>query len=98
MRLHELLNEGWADDFNKYRKLGQEPLKLAGHIAKGVLGGNKTKTVNNVNTPKQTKVPTLSSVLGNDATDVKTALDKIIAGQQLDSHNIQILKGLRNKL
>ena len=93
MKLKELICE--AGEFQKYRALGQKPWELAGHLA----GKAVDKIAGKGKTPSNTKpaMPTPKSKLGN-TTEAKTAIDRILKGEQLDSRNIQALKDLRQKL
>ena len=92
MKIIDLINEGkWAADFDRYRKMGQSPTQLATHVAKKAVGaatGNDTP----VKTPTRVK-----NTLG-DTTEIKSIIDQVINGQQLDSQSLQALKQFRRKL
>ena len=92
MKIIDLINEGkWADDFNRYRKMGQSPTQLATHVAKksvGAASGN-----DNTNSTQ----PRAKNNLG-DTTEIKSIIDQVINGQQLDSQSLQALKQFRRKL
>lgn len=90
MKLKELIAEGkWASDFQKYRQLGQNPLKLASHVAKRAVGATVGDTGSGGTVGK--------SSLG-DTTEIKGIIDRVLAGQTLDSQHLQALKVFRRKL
>lgn len=96
MKITELIVESgtkdsWASDFNRYRKMGQEPSQLVTHVAKKAMG---TDTENNTASASQ---PRSKTSLGN-TTEIKTILDNVIAGKQLDSQSLEALKQFRRKL
>jgi hypothetical protein len=92
MKIIDLINEGkWASDFDRYRKMGQSPTQLATHVAKKAVGaatGNdKTGSAR----------PQARNSLG-DTSEIKSIIDQVINGQQLDSRSLQALKQFRRKL
>ena len=94
MRIIDLINEGkWADDFNRYRKMGQNPTDLAKHAFDKAMGTTANKgTAQKTSAPVRTK-----SNLGNTS-EIKSIIDQILNGQQLDSQSLQTLKQFRRKL
>ena len=93
MKLRELIYE--AGEFQKYRALGQKPHQLVGHLAGKAVDKITRKTANSGNIKTSTDSP--KSTLGN-TTEAKTAIDRVLKGEQLDSRSIQALKELRRKL
>jgi hypothetical protein len=90
MKIVDLISEGkWASDFDRYRKMGQEPTQLATHLAKKVLGTDAKNSNTPVVQPKKS--------FGN-TTEIKSIIDQVISGQQLDSQSLQALKQFRKKL
>ena len=90
MKIVDLISEGkWASDFQRYRQLGQKPTQLATHVAKKALGSTSSKADSPADQPK--------SNLG-DTTEIKSIIDQVISGQQLDSQSLQALKQFRRKL
>lgn len=83
MKLKELLVEG---DFERYRKLGQNPLQLAKHV----MGRGNSSTAS-------TTPSTVTKKISASPESVE-ALDRVIAGEPLDSQHIQALKKLRKIL
>lgn len=90
MRINDLINEGkMASDFQRYRQMGQKPTQLATHVAKKAIGVTSGNTESPAAQPK--------NKLG-DTTEIKSIIDQVLNGQQLDSQSLQALKQFRRKL
>jgi hypothetical protein len=94
MRIIDLINESsMAADFQRYRQLGQKPTELIKHAASKVAGATPGQgTTTKVASPTRNK-----NNLG-DTTEIKSIIDQVIGGQQLDSQSLQALKQFRRKL
>jgi hypothetical protein len=94
MRIIDLINEGnMAADFQRYRQMGQKPTELIKHAAGKVVGAAPGQgTTSKVASPTRGK-----NNLG-DTTEIKSIIDQVIDGQQLDSQSLQALKQFRRKL
>jgi hypothetical protein len=90
MRINDLIIE--AGEFSRYRQLGQNPTQLAGHLIKKIAGNSDTAATQKTAAPVRTK-----NNLG-DTTEIKSIIDQVINGQQLDSQSLQALKQFRRKL
>jgi len=94
MRIIDLINEGkWSDDFNRYRKMGQNPTDLAKHAFDKVVG-----TTDNKGSAQKTAAPVRTKSNLGDTSEIKSIIDRVINGQQLDNQSLQALKQFRKKL
>jgi hypothetical protein len=94
MRITDLINEGkWASDFQRYRQMGQKPTELIKHAADKVIGSSPNKST----TPRRSASVRNKNTLG-DTSEIKSIIDQVIGGQQLDSQSLQTLKQFRRKL
>jgi hypothetical protein len=90
MKIVDLISEGkWAADFQRYRQMGQKPTQLATHVAKKAIGA----TTGQADSPKAQPKNNLG-----DTTEIKSIIDQVISGQQLDSQSLQALKQFKRKL
>jgi hypothetical protein len=94
MRIIDLITEGkMAADFQRYRQMGQQPTELVKHVANKVVGAVPGKS-----TPSSAAAPARAKNNLGDTTEIKSIIDQVIGGQQLDSQSIQALKQFRRKL
>jgi hypothetical protein len=94
MRIIDLINESsMAADFQRYRQLGQKPTELIKHAAGKVVGAAPGQ-----GTTSKVASPTRSKNNLGDTTEIKSIIDQVIDGQQLDSQSLQALKQFRRKL
>lgn len=92
MKIKEVIVEVGQDNiFQRYRQLGQEPIKLAGHLADKVFGGDqKSRPVANVAKSK----PVVSAP---DDGDTKAIINKILTSQDLDDRDKERLRAWKNQ-
>lgn len=88
MKIKDIVLEAGSDNiFQRYRELGQEPMKLAGHLAGKIFGSNDTDK--GVSQEK-------SKVSVPDDGDTKVILNKLLANQDLDEKDKESLRAFKN--